>query len=637
MDNVERLQQVIREVNEAAHNYYDLDQSVISDKEYDDLYDELLWLENETGIVYPTSPTRMVQGSCSDRFKKYRHVKPMLSAEKTKNISDIIDFLKDYDYYASYKLDGLTIVATYQDGNLIQLLTRGNGQIGEDVTNQAYMISNLPQHISHQDTVILRGECVISWNKFNKINENTDEYKHPRNLAAGSLRNLEYDPNKKDLIDFVVFEVIQGIDTDSKWKKLEIIDHLGFKTVQRYKDKVNELIKQMSADRSIYPVDGIVFEIDSTNLSTTLGSTAHHENCRMALKWEDTLYETILRDVQWQTTKTGLVVPVAIFDPVNLDGALTTRASVHNLSMVKKLKLGIGDHIRVYRANMIIPQIHDNLTCSNNISIPLTCPSCGASLVNMKTDISESLMCPNNQCKSKIIQRITHFCSRDAMNIVGLSEKIIERLIDYIPNGPAALYELYKYRDDLIALPGFGETSVDTILQNIENSKNVSFANFLNALSIPGIGLRSAEVIGDYFHWNWQEFMEGINHHFDFGVLPGIGENLNREIWKWLDEHQTEFMRLADNMHFTSPKTHTGPLQHVCFAVTGKLDHWGNRRELKKVIMDLGGTVRDTVTQEVDYLINNDKNSLSAKNKRASEYGIPIISEDDLIQMIRTF
>ena len=437
MSNIDKIKQLTAELLEHCNNYYLLDDPTISDAEYDRKYNELERLENEANFWLANSPTHKVQGSVLDCFTKIEHSKPMLSAAKTKDVNEIKKFIGNNSFYCSYKLDGLTLIARYKDGSFVQAVTRGTGTIGEDVTEQAKMIANLPMRISYAGDLEVRGECVVSWDNFNQINEKLEsKYSHPRNLAAGSLRNLDTNITKERNLSYVVFECVsdlydENVLFDSKWDELGYLDHLGFETVERCHGDVDGCVNDMSPDNSKYPVDGLIFELCMKSYSKSLESTAHHEGCRMALKWADTVYETTLLDVEWNPTRTGLISPVAIFEEVDLDGALTTRATLHNLSIIKQLELGIGDTITVYRSNMVIPKIDDNLTRSNTLVIPKRCPCCGAETVIKDTDNSQVLMCPNPDCSAKKIAKFTHFVSRKCMNIDGLSEKTMETLISH--------------------------------------------------------------------------------------------------------------------------------------------------------------------------------------------------------------
>lgn len=437
MNKIETIKNLTAKLLQYCDEYYNLDRPTISDTEYDKKFDELKSLEDQTGFWLANSPTRKVQGQVLDCFTKVKHSKPMLSAAKTKDANEIKRFIGNQPFYCSYKLDGLTLVVRYENGEFVQAVTRGNGEIGEDVTAQARTITNLPMHIDYNDKLELRGECVISWKNFHKINESLDEpYSHPRNLAAGSLRQLDTNITKQRNLSYVVFECVSDLYDnnalfDSKLDELGYLDCLGFETVGRCTGNIDDCIEGMQPEWYQYPCDGLIFEMCMKSYSKTLPVTAHHERCRMALKWADEMYETILRDVEWNPTRSGLIAPVAIFDKIDLDGALTTRATLHNLSIIEQLELGIGDTITVYRSNMVIPKVYDNLTRSNTLTIPNTCPCCGEPTEIKYTDNSKVLMCTNPNCAAKKLAQFTHFVSRKAMSIDGLSEKTLELLISH--------------------------------------------------------------------------------------------------------------------------------------------------------------------------------------------------------------
>lgn len=424
MDKVKRIKELIVLLQKASYAYYGLDNPIMSDKEYDNLYDELSKLETESEYVLAGSPTQKVQGYVLDDFSKVEHSKPMLSANKTKNTKEIEKFVKNKEFYGSYKLDGLTVVVRYKDGKFLQGITRGTGTVGEDITEQCKFIKNLPMSISYREDLELRGECVISWDEFKRINETLDSpYSHPRNLAAGTLRNLDLNILKNRNLSFIVFECVTDIGENSKSKSLSYLNNIGFEIVPFTKldCTVGQVNDALQPEFYSYPTDGIIFELDSRNLSESLGATSHHECCRMALKWEDELYETTLKDIEWNTSKTGLINPVAVFEPIDLDGAITTRATLHNVSYIEDLQLGIGDTIQVYRANMVIPKVHDNLTRSNTWELPNKCPCCGGNVEIHNENESKTLHCMNPDCKAKLLGKLVHFVSKNAINIDGLS------------------------------------------------------------------------------------------------------------------------------------------------------------------------------------------------------------------------
>lgn len=643
MNKIETIKNLTTELLQYCHEYYDLDRPTISDTEYDKKFSELEQLENEANFYLANSPTHKVQGQVLDCFTKVKHSKPMLSAAKTKDINEIKKFIGNQPFYCSYKLDGATLVVRYKNGEFVQAITRGNGEIGEDVTSQAKMISNLPMHIAYNRELELRGECVISWENFRKINATLDEqYSHPRNLAAGSLRQLDTNITKQRNLSYVVFECVSDLydeDTlfDSKWDELGYLDYLGFETVERCTGDIDDCTEGMQPEWYQYPCDGLIFEMCMKSYSKSLPSTAHHEGCRMALKWADEMYETTLRNVEWNTTRTGIIAPVAIFDEIDLDRALTTRATLHNLSIIEQLELGIGDTITVYRSNMVIPKIDDNLTRSNTLEIPTICPCCGKPTQIKYTDNSKVLMCTNPDCTAKKLAQFTHFVSRKCMNIDGLSERTLDLLISTkLIKNFRDIYHLSEHRDKLVTLDGMGKKSVENLLNSVENSRNVKLENFIAALGIDGVGLSAAKTISKYFNGSFTEFNNAFLNRFDFTKLDDIGETTANSIDIYMANHSEEVYALVNEMNFIVEETKSSGinLNGKSFCITGSLEHFANRDALVQSIEAHGGKYVSSVSKKTDYLINNDKTSISGKNKKAMDLNIPIISEEDFINMI---
>ena len=643
MNKIETIKNLTTELLQYCHEYYDLDRPTISDTEYDKKFSELEQLENEANFYLANSPTHKVQGQVLDCFTKVKHSKPMLSAAKTKDINEIKKFIGNQPFYCSYKLDGATLVVRYKNGEFVQAITRGNGEIGEDVTSQAKMISNLPMHIAYNRELELRGECVISWENFRKINATLDEpYSHPRNLAAGSLRQLDTNITKQRNLSYVVFECVSDLydeDTlfDSKWDELGYLDYLGFETVERCTGDIDDCTEGMQPEWYQYPCDGLIFEMCMKSYSKSLPSTAHHEGCRMALKWADEMYETTLRNVEWNTTRTGIVAPVAIFDEIDLDGALTTRATLHNLSIIEQLELGIGDTITVYRSNMVIPKIDDNLTRSNTLEIPTICPCCGKPTQIKYTDNSKVLMCTNPDCTAKKLAQFTHFVSRKCMNIDGLSERTLELLISTkLIKNFRDIYHLSEHRDKLVTLDGMGKKSVENLLNSVEKSRDIKLENFIAALGIDGVGLSAAKTISKYFKGSFTEFNNAFWNRFDFTKLDDIGETTANSIDIYMANHSEEVYALVNEMNFIVEETKSSGinLNGKSFCITGSLEHFANRDALVQSIEAHGGKYVSSVSKKTDYLINNDKTSTSGKNKKAMDLNIPIISEEDFINMI---
>ena len=644
MSKIERIQELASLLNKASDAYYVKDNPMMSDKEYDRLYDELEALEKETGYILASSVTQKVQGKVLDGFQKVTHSKPMLSAAKTKDINEIKKFIGGQPFYASYKLDGLTLVCIYEGGEFKRAITRGTGLIGEDVTEQAKMIENLPMHIPYDDYLELRGECVVSWENFHKINEGLAEpYSHPRNLAAGSLRNLDTNITKQRKLSYIVFECVSDVNNhrpdqvlDSKWLELYFLKDLGFTTVPIGVDlTVEDLVQAMTPELCPYPVDGLIFEMTSKKYSKSLPSTGHHEGCRMALKWADSTYETVLRDVIWDVGRSGVISPVAVFDEVDLDGALTTKATLHNLSIIESLELGIGDTITVYRSNMVIPKIDDNLTRSNTLVIPNTCPCCGSKAEIKYTDNSQFLMCTNPDCSAKALAKFTHFVSRNCVNIDGLSEKTLEQLIsNEFLNSYRDIYYLSEHSRALTRLEGLGEKSVSTLLQSIEKSRNIKLSNFINAIGIPNVGLSTAKDIANYFENDILAFLAECMHT-NYTSIEGVGEKTASSIKEWLDNNYIEVFDLAKEFEFITEEKKAAtenPFNGKALCVTGKLNHF-TRDGINAKITELGAKAASSVSSKTDYLITNEQSG-SSKYKKAVELNVPIITEDEFLKMI---
>lgn len=636
MDKISRIKELVDVLHKASIAYYRDDNPIISDKQYDDLYDELESLEKETGVILAGSPTQKVQGYILDGFQKVQHSKPMLSAAKTKDVGEIKNFVKDKDFYCSYKLDGATTVVRYEGGKFVQGITRGTGEIGEDVTEQCKFIPNLPMLIPTNEYVELRGETVVSYDEFNKINAYLKKpFSHPRNMAAGTLRNLDLDVVKQRRLSFVVFEVVSPI-FKNKWEGLEAIKNWGFEVVNCGFGSVDDLIEAMQPEFYMYPVDGLVFEINDYDLSKSMGTTQHHEGCRMALKWADDLYETTLTGIEWQTSRTGLINPVAVFEPVDLDGAITSRATLHNLSYIEDLELGIGDKIQIYRANMVIPKVHDNLTRSNTCDYPKTCPTCGHPTEIHNENGSKTLHCTNPVCKAKLINRLVNFVSRKGMNIDGLSEETLTKFVEWgwISN----LFDIYNLEihfAELIHKEGFGVRSVQKLRKAIENSKNVELNHFITALSIPGIGPAQAKVLAKKFK-TWDNFYNAGLSNYRFEAINGFGSVLNQNIHQWFSTGYQEgrISQLIRNVNFIGENLHeSNNLDGLIFVITGTLNSFSNRDALKNRLESEGGKVSGSISSKTSFLINNDVNSQSSKNKKAKSLGVKIISEEELLNM----
>lgn len=647
VDNIKKMKKLIQELNKASYAYYGKDSPIMSDKEYDALYDELMMIQKETGTTLAGSPTQKVQGYVLDGFTKVTHSKPMLSANKTKDINDIIKFLRDYDWYCSYKLDGLTLVLRYNDGKFVQGITRGNGIIGEDVTEQCKFIDNIPMTIPNKHFFEVRGECVMSWNEFKRVNSTLDtSYSNPRNLAAGTLRNLDLNILKQRKLSFVVFEMVHPSFT---WKteELDYLDSIGFETVRRLTDistsiNVSKCVEKMKPEYYEYPVDGLIFEVNNKEISKQLGSTSHHENCRMALKWKDETYPTKLINIEWTIGKTGVLTPTIVTEPVEIDGTIVNRASVHNVSIFKQFRFTKGCTCNLYKANMIIPQcdsVENNY--GEEITIPDKCPICGGETKIVKENDSEVLMCMNDDCQGKLLGKLSNAVSRNALNVDNLSEATLEKFISLgWLNSIKSIYHLSDYKGKMYSLEGFGKKSVDKLLESIEKSRETTLDRFIYALSVPLIGKSASKDIAKHFKYNFGKFYHcfscGYGYFWNLKV-DGIGVVASNNIQKFAITYMDKVFELSKEFTFKIPNesNHTqNTLQGKTFVITGSLEKYSNRDELKSVIESYGGKVSGSVSAKTFALINNDIESSSSKNKKAKSLGVQIINEEQFMQLI---
>ena len=653
MDKTERIKDLIKTLNEASVSYYKYDNPTMTDKQYDDLYDELSDLEKETGIIMSDSPTQKVQGETIEYLEKVQHKKPMLSANKTKNISEIKKFIGDRICVMSWKEDGLTIVLRYKDGVLNKAITRGkDGLIGEDVTHTMRMCKNIPLKIPYCVDIEVRGECVISWDDFYKINDNSKETKtHPRNLAAGSVRQLNASIAKDRNIKYKVFELVQDYTYEKSKSDPSLLDHIfnisesfdylsecGFDVVEHdfvTQDNIEEMIEKYNPENYELPVDGLIFEYNDYLYGKSLGETGHHPLNMIAMKWEDELYESTLRKIEWNTSKSGLINPVAVFDETVIDGASVTRATLHNISYIENLQLGIGDKIRIYKANKIIPKVHDNLTRSNTWELPNKCPNCGGNVEVHNENGSKTLHCINDNCPAKLLGKLVHFCSKNAINIEGMNEATLQFLIDkgWLKSFKD-IYKLDYHRQDWKEYDGFGDKSVDKLLDAIENSRKTTLDRFIYALSIPLIGRSASKTIAKYFNYDFKEWYQiGVSQPFRYTLLDDFGEAMQDSIYNFAVNIDM-ISELACQFTFEKNNSSSVDLSGKIFVITGSLFHYKNRDELVSIIESMGGKVSGSVSAKTSYLINNDTQSSSSKNQKAKKLNIPIISEEDFINMI---
>ncbi len=646
---INKMKELVERLIEADIAYYRDDNPIMTDREYDKLYDELKNLENETNIILSGSPTQKVSGEILDGLTEVRHSKPMLSADKTKSVEDLAKFASGHDVLLSWKLDGLTLVLRYDNGELVQAITRGReGIVGEDVTHTVRTFLNVPLRISDTRSIEVRGEGVISWANFEQINLSLEEpYTHPRNLASGSTRKLDPNESKKRMLEFIAFDLVTDIGLSKKFDQLMYLAALGFDVVPFIhidSDASAETIKKIIVDfepKSYeYPVDGLIMEYDDTEYGKSLGSTGHHENRLIALKWQDELFETKFRGVELATTRTSMVSITGLFDPVTIDGTVVSRAYLHNLDIFDDLKLGVGDTVKAYKANMIIPQIAENMTKSGNFDFPMQCPCCGSTLeIRKTTGGTRQLFCSNPNCTAKRIQKFVHFCEKTRMGIEGLAESTLEKFIGHgwIHNF-GDLYELEKYHDEIVNTDGFGEKSYQRLLSSIEQSRKCTLAKFIAGLGIPMVGRHAGRDLDAYFNGSWTEFENAIKSDFDFTALPNFGETMHNNIYKWYaDTEEAKLWRpLIDKIEFiketnTMNINHNTPLFGKTIVATGKLMNY-TRDEIQTKILSLGAKPASSVTKKTDYVIYGEK--AGSKLTKALELGIRTLSEEEFEDLI---
>lgn len=641
--SIKKMKELGEKLREASRAYYQEDREIMSNVEYDALYDTLSALEKETGIVLADSPTVNVGYEAVEQLPKEEHERPMLSLDKTKERETLREFIGEHPTLLSWKLDGLTIVLTYEKGELIKAVTRGNGIVGEVITNNARVFKNIPLKISFKGRLVLRGEAIITYSDFEKINETIGDadakYKNPRNLCSGSVRQLNNEITAKRNVRFYAFSLVsaEGVDfRNSREVQFRWLNEQGFEVVEYRKVTAETLDEAMdyfaeAVTTNDFPSDGLVALYDDIAYGESLGTTAKFPRNAMAFKWADEMRDTRLLEIEWSPSRTGLINPVAIFEPVELEGTTVSRASVHNISIMKELKLGIGDTIRVYKANMIIPQIAENLTGSGNAPIPHTCPACGQETVVKKENDVECLFCVNPGCPAKKIKSFGLFTSRDAMNIDGLSEATLEKFIarGFIHDF-GDIFEISRYKDEIVEMEGFGQKSYDNLMESLERAKETTLPRVIYSLGIANIGLANAKVICRHFDNDLDRIRHAsLEEVSDIDTIgPVIAGNLvayfrDEDNDRRLD-HLMSFLHIQED----SPKQEQ-IFEGMNFVITGSLVHFGNRSEAKELIESLGGKVTGSVTKKTNYLINNDIQSNSSKNKKARELGIPILSEED--------
>ncbi len=645
-EKIHRMKELVEKLREASRAYYAQDREIMSNYEYDKLYDELVELEQETGMILTGSPTVSVGYEAVDELPKEAHESPMLSLGKTKEREELRDWLGDKDGLLSWKLDGLTIVLTYQNGELLKAVTRGNGEVGEVITNNAKVFRNIPLCIRYQGELILRGEAVITYHDFEEINSHIEDvdakYKNPRNLCSGSVRQLNNQVTAERNVRFYAFALVKadGIDFgNSREKQFEFLQEQGFDVVPYLRvnaENIVDAVADYETRIQTYevPSDGLVLTYDDIAYGRSLGRTAKFPRDSIAFKWADEMRETTLKEMEWSASRTGLINPVAIFEPVELEGTTVSRASVHNISILKGLKLGIGDRITVYKANMIIPQIAENLTGSDTLEIPETCPVCGGKTELRAVNEVQSLYCTNPDCDAKKIKSFTLFVSRDAMNIDGLSEATLEKFIGKgFLHQYQDMFHLDRYRAEIVAMEGFGERSYKKLMDGIEKARDVELPNLIYSLGIANIGLANAKVICRYYKYD----IDAMRHATaeELSEIDGIGEVIARAFVDYFSDgkNNAAFDNLLQEVRIVREEIDEAgqTLGGQTFVVTGSLNHFGSRNELKDLIEKKGGKVAGSVSAKTVCLINNDATSNSSKNKKAKELNVPILTEEQFM------
>ena len=645
----QRMQELIEILNEAGKAYYQEAEEIMSNLQYDRLYEELVELEQELGITLANSPTVNVGYEVLSELPKERHEKPMLSLDKTKDVERLKEFLGAQKALISWKLDGLTIVLTYRDGTLQKAVTRGNGEVGEVITNNAKVFRNVPLHIAYQGELILRGEAVIGYKDFEKINAEIADvdakYKNPRNLCSGSVRQLNNEITAKRNVKFFAFSLVKadGVDFEnSRKKQFAWLSEQGFDVVEHY-EVTSATVEERVAffadkiEKNEFPSDGLVLVYDDIAYGQSLGTTAKFPRDSFAFKWADEIRETKLLEIEWSPSRTGLINPVAIFEPVELEGTTVSRASVHNISIMEELELGVGDRIQVYKANMIIPQIAENLTRSRVKELPEHCPVCGGKTQIQQVNHAKSLYCTNPDCQAKHIKSFALFVSRDALNIDGLSEATLEK---FIMNGLikdyADIFHLDRYAETIKTMEGFGEKSYNKLQASIEKARTTTLPKLIYSLGIANIGLANAKIICKEFDYDLEKMMQASPE--DLSAIDGVGEVIANAFVAYFrnEKHVEEVKKLLQELVIPKEEKQEGEqiFAGVNFVITGSVEHFSNRNEVKEVIESKGGKVTGSVTSKTNYLINNDTTSTSSKNKKARELGIAIISEEEFLKML---
>ena len=647
MDKSERIKDLVELLNKANKAYYQEANEIMTNFEYDKLYDELVGLEKETGMVLSNSPTVNVGYQVVSQLPKEQHNSPMLSLDKTKEVGALADFAGDRKCLLSWKMDGLTVVLTYENGELVKAVTRGNGLVGEVITNNAKTFKNIPISIPYKGRLTLRGEAIIKYSDFEQINREIEDadskYKNPRNLCSGSVRQLNSQVTAERNVNFVAFALINADDVDFgnsieqqyKWMESQGFQVVEYRVVTR--NSMEDAVKYFAGKIQTYdyPSDGLVLMFDDIEYGLSLGTTAKFPRNGIAFKWEDEQAETTLKYIEWSPSRTGLINPVAVFEPVELEGTTVSRASVHNISIMEELELGSGDRIKVYKANMIIPQISENLTKSGIDDLPKECPVCGHAIEVKAENGIKTLYCPNSQCPAKHVKLFTLFVSRNGMNIDGLSEETFEKFIDagYIKEF-ADIFHLDRYYEEIVATPGFGQKSYDNLMDSVEKARNVELSALIYSLGIPNIGSANAKLICKAFNNNIEKIRNASVE--ELIEIDGIGEIMAEKFCQYFadEDNIKKLDNLLKEVNIAEPEENTTPqnMDGLTFVITGSVEHFANRNELKSYIEKHGGKVTGSVSAKTNYLINNDAMSASSKNKKAKQLGVEIVTEEVFLE-----
>ena len=646
---INRMKEIIPVIKEADDAYYKYSNPIMTDFRYDQLWNELKFLEDSTGIILTNSPTQKVSGDILSELTPVQHTKPMLSADKTKSVDDLVKFAAKGPVIISWKMDGLTLVLRYENGEMVQAITRGReGIIGEDVTHTVKTFLNVPLTIPTKESFEVRGEGVISWENFDNINLGlTEPYSHPRNLASGSVRMLDATETGKRCLEFHAFDLISdSIEKNSKIGQLQFLADNGFDVVPyvytdaKDSDEIKSIIETFNPNDFAFPVDGLIMEYDDIGYGKSLGATGHHENRLIALKWEDQLFETKFLGVELATTRTGMVSLTAILEPVTIEGTVVSRAYLHNFDIFNSFKFGIGDTVKVYKANMIIPQIEENVTQSNTYQLPMTCPCCGEPLVvNATSGGTSFLYCNNSECPARLVQKFVHFCEKTRMNIEGLSERTLEKFIGHgwIRNF-GDLYELERHKDEIVNTDGFGKKSYQRLQASIEKSRKCTLDKFIAGLGIPMVGRHAGKIIYDYFDGDWNAFEQAIIDGYDFTALPDFGQTMRANIYTWYaDEDEAKLWRpLLDKLEFVKENRTMDINKKTVFfgktiVATGKLENY-TRDEIQAKIVSLGATPASSVTKKTDYVIVGEK--AGSKLTKAQQLGIKTLTEEEFENLL---